>query len=101
MVVQVQRFSEEGKVMRKGLALLGTAALGAGVMFFADPKMGKRRLSMVGGQFVKAGKKTGRFFAGTTKGVKNRVYGLYCDTRSLLGNRCESSTENPRNRRIS
>ena len=85
--------------MRKGLAILGAAAVGAGVMFFADPRMGKRRLSLVGDQFVKAGKKTGRFVKGTSLGVKNRVYGLYCDTRALLGSRCESSTTKSRKRR--
>jgi hypothetical protein len=84
--------------MRKGLAILGTAALGAGVMYFADPRMGKRRLALVRDQFIRAGKSTGRFVAGRSEDVKNRVYGLYCETRSLLGSRCESK---PRRRRAS
>jgi hypothetical protein len=93
--------TEGGKVMKKALAVIGTAAIGAGVMFFADPKSGKSRLSAVGKGFAKAGKWTGRFVKGRSINVKNGVCGLYSVTTSRFrgGSQCEA--ENPRTRQVS
>ena len=98
MVRFLQRMLQ-GVVMTLRKSLIGAACIGAGVMFLLDPDKGKRRLSLVRDQCVKAGKRTGRLVQGGTRDLKNRVYGLYCETRSLLGDRCDS--ENPRTRRAS
>jgi hypothetical protein len=73
------------------LRVIGGACIGAGIMYFADPRLGKRRRSLVRDQFVRAGAKTRRFVQGRGEDVKNRLYGLYCETRELIGSRCESS----------
>ena len=70
-------------------SFIAGACIGAGVMYLADPKMGKRRLSQIRDQFVKGGKKTGRFFAGRAEDIKNGAQSLLCATQSLFGMRRE------------
>ena len=77
----------------KGLTLLTGACAGAGIMYLLDPRMGKRRLSLVRDQFIKVNHKISRFVEGRTEDVKNRAYGLYCEAKSLVGSPCES--DNP------
>jgi hypothetical protein len=84
---------------RRGLGLIGSACVGAGIMYLADPDRGKRRLSLVRDQIVSANKKIGRFAAGTTEDVKNRAYGLYCEAKSLFGSSCEGGPGSTRNRK--
>jgi hypothetical protein len=78
---------------QKGFALLAGACVGAGIMYFADPVSGKRRLSLARDQVVKANRKLGLAVSGCSEDMKNRLYGLYCvGKRSLLGDRCSSSS---------
>ena len=66
--------------------------VGAGIMYLADPKMGKRRISLIRDQFVKAGNRTGRFISGRSEDLKNRISGVYCEAKSLFGSGCEPKT---------
>jgi hypothetical protein len=63
--------------IRRGLVWIATAGLGAGVMYFMDPKMGRRRRSMIRDQFTNATRKVNRAIQGSTNDAKKRVYGLY------------------------
>ena len=74
---------------RRSLGLIGSACLGAGLMYLADPRMGKRRRSLIRDQFVSADKKMRRFITGRSEDVKNRAYGIYCEVKSLVGTPCE------------
>jgi hypothetical protein len=71
------------------LGLVGSAAIGAGIMYLADPRMGRRRRSMIRDQAAGADKKIRRFVSGRSDDVKNRAYGIYCEMRSLMGVPCE------------
>jgi hypothetical protein len=91
---------------RTGLALLGGAGVGAGLMYLADPGAGKRRRALLRDQVVSANTKIGRFLRGRTEDVKNRIYGLYCEARGLAGQQCETGRRaiidsNQRIRRVS
>ena len=70
---------------RKGIALLGTAFIGAGIMYLTDPVSGKRRLSLIRDEFVSGQRKIARTVVGRTEDVKNRLYGLYCEAKLFLG----------------
>jgi hypothetical protein len=77
---------------RKGLGLLGMAGLGAGIMYLADPVSGKRRLSLLRDQVVHARRMVTRTITGRADDVKNRLHGLYCQTKSLVGSHCEPTS---------
>ena len=77
---------------RKGLGLLGMAGLGAGIMYLVDPVSGKRRLSLIRDRVVHASRVVTRTFTGQAEDVKNRLYGLYCETKSLVGSHCEPTS---------
>jgi hypothetical protein len=74
---------------RRILGLVGSACVGAGIMYFADPRMGRRRRSLLKDQAVGVDKKVRRFVSGRSEDVKNRAYGVYCEVRSLIGVPCE------------
>ena len=74
---------------RRILGLVGSAAIGAGIMYLADPRMGRRRRSLIRHQVVGVDKKVRRFVSGQSEDVKNRAYGIYCEMRSLMGVPCE------------
>jgi hypothetical protein len=84
---------------RRSLSLIGTACIGAGAMFLADPRTGKRRRALIRDQFTSANKKIGRFIAGRSEDVKNRAHGLYCEVKSLVGNACEPTGSTRQRRR--
>ncbi len=71
------------------LGLIGSACIGAGIMYFTDPRMGRRRRSLVRDQAVGVDKQIRRFISGRSEDVKNRAYGVYCEVRSLMGSPCE------------
>ncbi len=76
---------------RRALGLIGSACIGAGVMYLMDPRMGRRRRSLMKDQVVSADKKIRRFVSGRSEDVKNRAYGIYCEVRSLMGSPCEET----------
>ena len=75
---------------RRTLGLIGSACIGAGIMYLADPRMGRRRRSLLKDQFVSADKKVRRFVSGRTEDAKNRAYGIFCEVKSLVGTPRES-----------
>ena len=50
---------------RTGLAVLAGACIGAGLMYLADPDLGRRRRALIGDQVTSANRKLGRFMLGT------------------------------------
>ena len=74
---------------RRALGLIGAAGLGAAVMYLADPRMGRRRRSLVRDQFVSTNKKVRHFIVGRAEDMKHRAYGKYCEVRSRVGIPCE------------
>ena len=75
---------------RRSLSLLGAAAGGALAMYLLDPVAGRRRRSLIRDQFVSLGTRSGRLIRGRSTDLKNRAYGLYCETKSLFTSRCAS-----------
>jgi hypothetical protein len=75
--------------IRRTVGLIGSACIGAGVMFLADPRMGRRRRSLIMDKFASADSRVRRIIEGRSEDLKNRVYGLYCEVKGLIGSRCE------------
>ena len=59
----------------KGIGLIGSALVGAGVMFFLDPRMGKRRASLVRDKIVRATNVSRRVIQGRSKEQRQRWSG--------------------------
>lgn len=78
---------------RKGLTLLGSASVGALIMLLADPVSGKRRRSLIRDQVTKANRRVGRAFQRKSEDAKNRLYGMYCETRSFWGKSRDQESE--------
>jgi len=70
---------------RGSLALIGSACIGAGVMYLADPRMGRRRRALIHDKFVSASRRIGRFVHGAAEDTKTRIYGVYCEVKALIG----------------
>ena len=68
--------------MRGGLFLLGGLGLGAGLMYFFDPQMGRRRRALVRDQAVRLGNDAADALRDRTRDLGNRAYGLACEARS-------------------
>ena len=69
---------------RRTLGLIGSACIGAGVMYLADPRMGRRRRARVRDRVVSADKQVRRFISSRSADVKNRAYGIFCEARKTL-----------------
>jgi hypothetical protein len=59
-----------------GLALIKGIGLGAGLMYFFDPDLGRRRRALVADQFTHAGHSLGGFLGASTRDLGNRARGL-------------------------
>jgi gas vesicle protein len=68
--------------------LIGTgigAGIGAMLGFMFDPTAGGRRRALVYDKVVRVRHVTGRAVNGRSRDLANRAYGLYAETRGLLG----------------
>jgi hypothetical protein len=67
-----------------GLGVLGTAGLGAGLMFLLDPDMGTRRRAILRDKLISVMRLTAWAADKTSRDVKNRLYGTVHSTKSLF-----------------
>ncbi len=65
-----------------GLGVLGTAGLGAGLMFLLDPDMGGRRRAILRDKLISLGRLAAWAADKTSRDVKNRFYGTVASTKS-------------------
>jgi|SoiMethySBSTD1v2_1073268.scaffolds.fasta_scaffold960318_2 hypothetical protein len=73
------------------LSVLGAAALGAGAMYFYDPKLGAKRRAEAGEAALKAKKKLARAADATSKSVRFKTSSLIENSRRVLGRSAASS----------
>jgi hypothetical protein len=73
----------------KAAVFLGGVCVGAALTYFFDPDMGKRRVSRVRDKAVHFKNRGFRIVQSQSRDVKNRLYGLYRETKSFIGNACE------------
>lgn len=59
-----------------GLALIKGVGLGAGLMYFFDPDLGRRRRALVADQFTHGGHALGDFLGASTRDLGNRARGM-------------------------
>lgn len=65
-------------------ALLTGAALGAGTMFFFDPRLGNRRRKLLADQFTRLSHETAEGLDAAWRDLKNRAYGTAAETRAMV-----------------
>jgi uncharacterized membrane protein len=70
--------------MNGRLAMIAGAAVGAGLMYFADPRMGRRRRALVGDQLMHAQRMLNRSARKTSRDLSNRTRGLMAQMRTSL-----------------
>src|SRR6266852_3765258 len=78
------RYSSLGGFMRNqlGLGVLGTAGLGAGLMFLLDPDMGTRRRAILRDKLISFARLAAWAADKTSRDLKNRLYGTVLSTKS-------------------
>lgn len=70
--------------MRKTMAFLGGAAFGTGLMYLADPVLGKRRRALARDFAVHSAKVLGRIVDITSRDTAHRIRGIFEESRSLF-----------------
>jgi hypothetical protein len=65
-----------------GLGVLGTAGLGAGIMFLLDPDMGSRRRAILRDKLISFARLAAWAADKTSRDFKNRVYGTVASAKS-------------------
>jgi hypothetical protein len=72
--------------MKKGLALMSAAGLGAGLMYFLDPDRGKRRRALLRNKAVHMKHIAGDTAVKTERDLRNRLRGAVAQLESLWVN---------------
>jgi hypothetical protein len=67
-----------------GLGVLGTAGMGAGLMFLLDPDLGTRRRAILRDKLISFTRLAAWAADKTSRDLKNRVYGRIAGTKSRL-----------------
>jgi hypothetical protein len=68
--------------MDKGLAIIVGAGVGAGLMYFYDPQMGRRRRALTWDQLTSLKHQIDDAVDATTRDLTNRAVGLWAEMRS-------------------
>jgi hypothetical protein len=68
-----------------GLGVLGSAGLGAGLMFLLDPDLGTRRRAILRDKFISLSRLAAWAADKTSRDVKNRLYGTAVSAKSRFG----------------
>lgn len=79
--------------MNKAMAMCRGAALGAGLMYFFDPRQGARRRALLRDSFVRLSNETCRAADVTYRDLSNRIQGLQAEASSLFGGSGEPQTD--------
>lgn len=72
------------KATNKGLALIGSLGLGAGLMSIFDPETGKRRRALMRDKMNRFKRKSADAMDATSRDVNNRISGFVAKVRSLI-----------------
>ena len=70
--------------MRLAISLAGGVGIGAGVMYFLDPQMGRRRRALMRDQFVSASGRINHGLDVVARDVQQRALGALCEARARL-----------------
>lgn len=70
--------------MRRALSLAGGVGIGAGIMFFLDPQMGRRRRALMRDQFVSASSRINHGLDLVARDARQRARGAACEARARL-----------------
>jgi hypothetical protein len=81
---EARRSAAEGAQAMNATALIGGAALGAGLMFLLDPSAGGRRQALTRDKLTKLGRKSREAADATMTDVQNRASGMVAETRGLF-----------------
>jgi hypothetical protein len=68
----------------RGILMLACTGLGAGVMYMLDPRVGRRRRTLVRDKAQAYWRRMGKFIGETVRDVRQRTYGLLAETRTQL-----------------
>jgi uncharacterized membrane protein len=77
--------------MNRGLTLLGAAGLGAGLMYFLDPVLGRRRRALVRDQAVSALAHADDLVGKTGRDLANRAAGFAAETSARFRDQSDAS----------
>ena len=67
--------------MNKGLAVVGSAGLGAALMYIFDPDRGKRRRALIRDKVEAAGNKLSDKVEKIGRDISNRAYGVVAERK--------------------
>ena len=70
--------------MNRGLGIIMGAGVGAGLMYFYDPQMGRRRRALMRDQLISLGHQIDDAVDVTTRDLSNRAAGLWAEMRSCI-----------------
>jgi uncharacterized membrane protein len=70
--------------MKKGLAMIVGAGVGAGLMYLYDPQMGRRRRALTRDQFIRLSHRIDDAVDVTSRDLTNRAVGLWAEMRSSI-----------------
>jgi hypothetical protein len=70
--------------MYRLISFMKGAAFGAGMMYFFDPVLGRRRRSLVRDQFIHLANKSCDVADAKYRDMQNRLYGTFAEMRSAL-----------------
>jgi hypothetical protein len=85
--MQTNMPTRPGAALKVGLAVLGSAGLGAALMYFLDPQRGRRRRVLARGQLNRITHRTTGAVGATSRDLRNRAYGIMAETRSFVSRR--------------
>jgi uncharacterized membrane protein len=70
--------------MKKGLAMIVGASVGAGLMYLYDPQMGRRRRALTRDQFIRLSHRIDEAIDVTSRDLTNRAVGLWAEMRASM-----------------
>ncbi|MBW3622742.1 MAG: hypothetical protein KY468_04955 [Armatimonadetes bacterium] len=70
--------------MNKGLAMVGGATLGAGLMYLFDPTAGNRRRSLIRDKFVHAAHEVEDFTGSKMRHLRNKSKGMMHEMKDAM-----------------
>jgi hypothetical protein len=75
---------DQAQALRLGVSLLAAAGAGAALMYFFDPQRGRRRRVLARGKLNSLTNRTTGAVGATSRGLRNRAYGILAGTKNLV-----------------